>query len=60
MGLSAGTVGVKSFIVQGAFPGAPGRGCGFLEAVCLVFETVNTGEVQLSVFELMAAGYAAE
>lgn len=30
------------------------------EAVCLVFEKVNTGGVQLSVFELMTASYAAE
>ena len=30
------------------------------EAVCLVFEKVNTGGVQLSVFELMTATYAAE
>lgn len=30
------------------------------EAVCLVFEKVNTGGVQLSVFELITAGYAAE
>jgi hypothetical protein len=31
-----------------------------LEAVCLVFEKVNAGGVQLPVFELMMAGYAAE
>jgi len=30
------------------------------EAVCLVFEKVNTGGVQLSVFELITASYAAE
>lgn len=30
------------------------------EAVCLVFEKVNTGGVQLSVFELITAGYAAD
>lgn len=30
------------------------------EAVCLVFEKVNTGGVPLSVFELMTASYAAE
>lgn len=30
------------------------------EAVCLVFEKVNTGGVQLSVFELMTATYAAD
>ncbi len=30
------------------------------EAVCLVFEKVNTGGVQLSVFELVTAGFAAE
>lgn len=30
------------------------------EAVCLVFEKVNTGGVPLSVFELMTATYAAE
>jgi hypothetical protein len=30
------------------------------EAVCLVFEKVNTGGVPLSVFELMTAGYAAD
>ena len=30
------------------------------EAVCLVFEKVNTGGVSLSVFELMTAGYAAD
>lgn len=30
------------------------------EAVCLVFEKVNTGGVQLSVFELVTASYAAE
>ena len=30
------------------------------EAVCLVFEKVNTGGVSLSVFELVTAGYAAE
>lgn len=30
------------------------------EAVCLVFEKVNTGGVQLSVFELMTASYAAD
>lgn len=30
------------------------------EAVCLVFEKVNTGGVQLSVFELVTAGYAAD
>ncbi|MCB1919592.1 MAG: DUF262 domain-containing protein [Candidatus Competibacteraceae bacterium] len=30
------------------------------EAVCLVFEKVNTGGVALSVFELMTATYAAE
>jgi hypothetical protein len=30
------------------------------EAVCLVFEKVNTGGVQLSVFELVTATYAAE
>lgn len=30
------------------------------EAVCLVFEKVNTGGVQLSVFELMTASYASE
>ena len=30
------------------------------EAVCLVFEKVNTGGVQLSVFELTTASYAAE
>lgn len=30
------------------------------EAVCLVFEKVNTGGVQLSVFELIMASYAAE
>lgn len=29
------------------------------EAVCLVFEKVNTGGVQLSVFELVTAGFAA-
>jgi len=30
------------------------------EAVCLVFEKVNTGGVQLSVFELITASYAAD
>ena len=30
------------------------------EAVCLVFEKVNTGGVQLNVFELITASYAAE
>ncbi len=30
------------------------------EAVCLVFEKVNTGGVQLTVFELVTASYAAE
>ncbi|MBR0852388.1 DUF262 domain-containing protein [Bradyrhizobium diazoefficiens] len=30
------------------------------EAVCLVFEKVNTGGVQLSVFELVTASYAAD
>ena len=30
------------------------------EAVCIVFEKVNTGGVQLSVFELITASYAAE
>jgi hypothetical protein len=30
------------------------------EAVCLVFEKVNTGGVQLSVFELVTATYAAD
>ena len=30
------------------------------EAVCLVFEKVNTGGVPLSVFELVTAGFAAE
>lgn len=30
------------------------------EAVCLVFEKVNTGGVQLSVFELLTASYAAD
>lgn len=30
------------------------------EAVCLVFEKVNTGGVSLSVFELITAGYAAD
>jgi len=30
------------------------------EAVCLVFEKVNTGGVQLSVFELVTASYAAK
>lgn len=30
------------------------------EAVCVVFEKVNTGGVQLSVFELITASYAAE
>lgn len=30
------------------------------EAVCLVFEKVNTGGVQLTVFELITASYAAE
>ncbi len=30
------------------------------EAVCLVFEKVNTGGVSLSVFELVTAGYAAD
>jgi len=30
------------------------------EAVCLVFEKVNTGGVQLSVFELITASFAAE
>lgn len=30
------------------------------EAVCLVFEKVNTGGVKLSVFELVTASYAAE
>jgi len=30
------------------------------EAVCLVFEKVNTGSVQLSVFELITASYAAD
>ena len=30
------------------------------EAVCIVFEKVNTGGVQLSVFELVTASYAAE
>ena len=30
------------------------------EAVCLVFEKVNTGGVQLSVFELVTASFAAE
>jgi len=30
------------------------------EAVCLVFEKVNTGGVSLSVFELVTAGFAAE
>ena len=30
------------------------------EAVCLVFEKVNTGGVKLSVFELITASYAAE
>jgi hypothetical protein len=30
------------------------------EAVCLVFEKVNTGGVPLSVFELITASYAAE
>lgn len=30
------------------------------EAVCLIFEKVNTGGVQLSVFELITASYAAE
>jgi len=30
------------------------------EAVCLVFEKVNTGGVRLSVFELVTASYAAE
>ena len=30
------------------------------EAVCLVFEKVNTGGIQLSVFELVTASYAAE
>ena len=30
------------------------------EAVCLVFEKVNTGGVPLSVFELVTAGYAAD
>ena len=30
------------------------------EAVCLVFEKVNTGGVPLSVFELVTASYAAE
>src|SRR6266511_1743916 len=30
------------------------------EAVCLVFEKVNTGGVQLSVFELVTAAYAAD
>lgn len=30
------------------------------EAVCLVFEKVNTGGAQLSVFELITASYAAE
>lgn len=30
------------------------------EAVCLVFEKVNTGGIQLSVFELITASYAAD
>lgn len=30
------------------------------EAVCLVFEKVNTGGVQLSIFELITASYAAD
>ena len=30
------------------------------EAICIVFEKVNTGGVQLSVFELVTASYAAE
>ena len=30
------------------------------EAVCLVFEKVNTGGVPLSVFELITATYAAD
>ena len=30
------------------------------EAVCLVFEKVNTGGVPLSVFELVTASFAAE
>jgi hypothetical protein len=31
-----------------------------LKAVCPAFEKVNTGGVQLSVFELMTAGYVAD
>jgi hypothetical protein len=31
-----------------------------LKAVCPAFEKVNTGGIQLPVFELMTAGYAAE